>query len=223
MLTLYIGNRNYSSWSLRAWLLMRQAEIDFEERMVRFSDPEFAAKIARLGAPPRVPVLVDDGFVVWDSIAIAEYLAERFPQAGIWPAEQRWRARARSVCAEMHAGFAALRKAMPMNIEAHLPEVGASASAEVRRDIERLVTMWGELRSAHAGTGRFLFGSFCAADAFYAPVVSRLATYEVSVPAQIRDYLEAVMDLGAMREWCDAARAEHDFMPGEEHYRKAPD
>ncbi len=223
MLTLYIGNRNYSSWSLRAWLLMRQAGIEFEERMVRFSDPEFAAKIARLGAPPRVPVLVDDGFVVWDSIAIAEYLAERFPQAGVWPAEQRWRARARSVCAEMHAGFAALRKSLPMNIEAHLPEVGASVSAEVLRELERLVTMWGELRSAHAGGGRFLFGNFCAADAFYAPVVARLATYEVSVPSQIRDYMEAIMDLEGMREWCDAARAEHDFLPEEEPYRKAPD
>lgn len=223
MLTLYIGNRNYSSWSLRAWLLMRQAGIDFEERMVRFSDPEFAAKIVRLGAPPRVPVLVDDGFVVWDSIAIAEYLAERFPQAGVWPAEQRWRARARSVCAEMHAGFAALRQSLPMNIEAHLPGVGAGVSAEAQRDVERLVTMWGELRGAHAGGGRFLFGNFCAADAFYAPVVSRLLTYEVSVPAQIRDYMEAIMDLGAMREWCDAARAEHDFLPDEEPYRKAPD
>lgn len=222
MLTLYIGNRNYSSWSLRAWLLMRQAGIDFEERMVRFSDPEFAARIARLGAPPRVPVLVDDGFVVWDSIAIAEYLAERFPQAGVWPAEQRWRARARSVCAEMHAGFAALRQSLPMNIEAHLPEVGASTGAEVQRDVARLVTMWGELRGAHAGGGRFLFGNFCAADAFYAPVVSRLLTYEVSVPGQIRDYMEAIMDLGAMREWCDAARAEHDFLPDEEPYRKAP-
>ncbi len=223
MLTLYIGNRNYSSWSLRAWLLMRQAGIEFEERMVRFSDPEFAAKIARLGAPPRVPVLVDDGFVVWDSMAIAEYLAERFPQAGIWPVEQRWRARARSVCAEMHAGFAALRKSLPMNIEAQLPEVGASVSADVRRELERLVTMWGELRSAHAGGGRFLFGNFCAADAFYAPVVSRLATYEVSVPSQIRDYMEAIMGLEGMREWCDAARAEHDFMPDEEHYRKEAD
>jgi glutathione S-transferase len=223
MLTLYIGNRNYSSWSLRAWLLMRQAGIEFEERMVRFSDPEFAAKIVRLGAPPRVPVLVDDGFVVWDSIAIAEYLAERFPQAGVWPAEQRWRARARSVCAEIHAGFPALRKSLPMNIEARLPEVGASVSAEVLREIERLVTMWGELRSAHAGGGRFLFGNFCAADAFYAPVVARLATYEVSVPGQIRDYMEAIMDLEGMREWCDAARAEHDFLPDEEPYRKAPD
>lgn len=223
MLTLYIGNRNYSSWSLRAWLLMRQAGIDFDDRMVRFSDPEFAATIARLGAPPRVPVLVDDGFVIWDSMAITEYLAERFPQAGIWPAEKRWRARARSICAEMHAGFPALRQALPMNIEAHLPQVGASLSAGAARDVERLVAMWGELRGAHAGTGRFLFGSFSAADACYAPVVSRFATYGVGVPAPIRDYMEAVLDLAAMREWCDAARGEHDFLLDEEPYRQAPD
>lgn len=222
MLTLYIGNRNYSSWSLRAWLLMREAGIEFEERMVRFSDPEFAATITRLGAPPRVPVLVDDGFVVWDSIAIAEYLAERFPRAGVWPAEQRWRARARSICAEMHAGFGALRRALPMNIEAHLPEVATGVGEDVQRDIDRLVAMWSELRGAHRDGGRYLFGNFCAADAFYAPVVSRFATYGVTVPGQVRDYMEAVLDLPAMRAWCDAARAEHEFLPDEEPYRDAP-
>ncbi len=221
MPTLYIGNRNYSSWSLRAWLLMRQAGIGFEARLLRLSDPQFAEKLAAIGAPPRVPVLVDDNFVVWDSLAIIEYLAERHAQAGIWPREPRARARARSICAEMHAGFGALRAGLPMNIEAQLP--GRGQSPEVQRDVDRIVAMWSELRQVHANGGPFLFGAFCAADAYYAPVVSRFSTYMIAVPTPVRDYMETMLALPAMREWSEAACAEHDFLAYDEPYRSAPD
>lgn len=220
MSVLYIGNRNYSSWSLRAWLLMRQVGLDFETRLVRLSDPGFAARLSALGAPPRVPVLVDGDFVVWDSLAIIEYLAEAHPQAGIWPGEARARARARCVCAEMHAGFAALRRGLPMNIEAQLP--GRGQSPEVQRDVDRIVSLWRSLREAHHRGGPFLFGAFCAADAYYAPVVSRFTTYAVPVPAPVRAYMDTILALPAMREWSEAACAEHDFLPHDEPYRTAP-
>ena len=221
MLELHIGNRNYSSWSLRAWLLMRQAGIGFEERMLRLSDPRFSERLAAIGAPPRVPVLVDGDLVVWDSLAIIEYLAERYPQAGVWPADARARARARSVCAEMHAGFAALRGGLPMNIEARLP--GRGQTPEVQRDVERMVTMWTQLRAANAHAGPFLFGAFCAADAYFAPVVMRFLTYAVPVAGPVHDYVETIRALPAMGEWIEGACAEHDFLPHDEPYRTAPD
>lgn len=221
MFTLYIGNRNYSSWSLRPWLLMRQAGIGFDEQLVRFSDPQFAQRLTALGAPPRVPVLVDDDFVVWDSLAIVEYLAERCPRAGIWPAAAHSRARARSICAEMHAGFAALRAGLSMNIEARLP--GRGHTPEVARDVDRIIAMWTELRAAHAHAGPFLFGAFCAADAYYAPVVSRFATYAVAVPDPVREYMDTILALPPMREWSQAARAEHEFLADHEAYRTARD
>ncbi len=221
---LYIGNKNYSSWSMRPWVLMTQAGIAFEEVMVRFDafspGSTFKTSVARLNPAGRVPVLVDDGLAVWDSLAIAEYLAERFPAKHLWPADARARARARSVCAEMHAGFGALRSAFGMNIEAALPEVGTRVLAEqpaVRDDVARTVAMWHELLDEHGGP--MLFGHFSIADAFFAPVVMRLRTYGVPVPAPIAAYMTRVVALPSVAAWIADALAEHDFLPFEEAYR----
>ena len=221
---LYIGNKNYSSWSMRPWVLMKQAGIDFDEVMLRFDgfskQSRFKTELARISPAGRVPVMVDDGFAVWDTLAIAEYLAEKFPQTALWPRDPRQRARARSVCAEMHAGFGALRNHCPMNIEAHLPQVGAKVLAEqadVRADLDRLVALWSELLAAHGGP--MLFGAFGIADAYFAPVVMRLRTYGVPVPAPIEAYVERVVALPGVAAWIAGALAEHDFLPFEEAYR----
>ena len=181
MLQLYIGNKNYSSWSMRPWVAMRQFGIPFEEVMVRFDsfepDSRFKHLLAKLSPVGKVPLLVDEGFVVWDTLAIAEYLAEKFPQHTLWPRGPQARARARSLCAEMHSGFGALRSACPMNIEAHLPEIGQRILAEqqaVRADLSRLAAMWTEALAASGGP--YLFGEFSLADAYFAPVASRVRT-----------------------------------------------
>ncbi len=220
---LYIGNKNYSSWSLRAWLLMTQAGIEFEEIKLRLDwnvASDFKKTLLRLAPTGRVPLLVDAGFAVWDTLAIVEHLAERFPDRKIWPAPSRARARARSLCAEMHSGFGALRERFPMNIEASLPEVGARwvrESPEVAADLRRIEDMWRE-QLAESG-GPFLFGEFGAADAFFAPVCARLKTYAPAVSAQTTAYVERVFLLSAMQAWCEAARAEHDFVAEDEPYR----
>ena len=162
MLKLVIANKNYSSWSLRAWLTLTQAQIPFEEIQLLLGSKDFAREIARFSPAGRVPVLLDDDFAIWDSLAIAEYLGERFPHSGIWPSESKARARARSVCAEMHSGFAALRSALPMNVEASLPTLRWNIG--VQKDIDRIVGMWHTLLTASKGP--FLFGAFGAADAF---------------------------------------------------------
>ena len=221
---LYIGNKNYSSWSMRPWVLMTQAGIAFDEVMLRFDafspGSKFKTEVERLSPAGRVPVLVDDGLEVWDSLAIAEYLAERFPDKHLWPTDMRARARARSVCAEMHSGFGALRSAFGMNIEASLPEVGARVLAEqpeVGENVARIVAMWSELLEQHGGP--MLFGNFGVADAFFAPVVMRLRTYGVPVPAPIAAYIERVVALPGVAAWIADALAEHDFLPFEEAYR----
>jgi glutathione S-transferase len=221
---LYIGNKNYSSWSMRPWVLMKQAGIGFDEVMLRFdgfdAGSKFKTEVERLNPAGRVPVLVDDGLTVWDTLAIAEYLAERFPDKRLWPAEMRARARARSVCAEMHAGFGALRNHFGMNIEAALPEVGARVLAEqpqVRGEVARIVAMWRELLTQHGGP--MLFGAFTIADAYFAPVVMRLRTYGVPVPAEIAAYMARVVELSGVAAWVADALAERDFLPFEEPYR----
>ena len=153
VLKLVIGNKNYSSWSLRAWLLLRHVEIEFREEKISLFIDGFGPKIRRFSPAARVPVLVDDGFAVWDSLAIAEYVAERFPDRGVWPLETGARARARSVCAEMHSGFDALREHMPMNIEAHLP--GRGNGPAVQKNLDRIVAIWNELLEAHSSSGPF--------------------------------------------------------------------
>jgi glutathione S-transferase len=224
---LYIGNKNYSSWSMRPWVLMRQAGIPFDEVMVRFDafspGSQFKTEVLRLNPAGRVPVLVDDGLAVWDTLAIAEYLAERFPDKHLWPADMRARARARSVCAEMHSGFGALRNHFGMNIEAALPEVGARVlkeNAEVRDNVARILAMWIELLSQHGGP--MLFGAFSIADAFFAPVVMRLRTYGVPLPTMVSAYVERVVALPGVATWIADALAEKDFLQFEEAYRTQP-
>ncbi|HNJ82571.1 MAG TPA: glutathione S-transferase family protein [Piscinibacter sp.] len=221
---LVVGNKNYSSWSMRPWVLMKQAGIPFEELMLRFDafspDSAFKRQLAGLTPAGRVPVLLDDGFAVWDTLAIAEYLAERFPAKQLWPADAKARARARSVCAEMHSGFTSLRSHFPMNIEAKLPEIGAKALAEqagVRTDLDRIVTMWTELLREHGGP--LLFGEFSIADAYFAPVVMRLATYAPPLPEAITAYMARVQALPGVAAWVKDALAEQDFLPFEEPYR----
>ena len=221
---LYIGNKNYSSWSMRPWVLMTQAGIDFDEVLIPFDGMEdaspFRVAVAKLSPAGRVPVLVDDGLAVWDTLAIAEYLAEKFPQLDLWPANRAARARARSVCAEMHAGFGALRNHFGMNIEASLPEIGARALREqpqVQSDVDRIVRMWDELLQRHGGP--LLFGRFTIADAFFAPVVMRFITYAVPVPASIQAYMDRVLALPSVAAWRSAALAEQTFVPFDEPYR----
>lgn len=221
---LYIGSKNYSSWSLRPWVLMRQTGIAFDEVLVPFDSfaPQSQFKQTLQGISPtgKVPVLVDGDLVVWDTLAIAEYLAEQHPDKHLWPQDARARAQARSVCAEMHSGFAALRGACPQNIEAHLPDVGALLWRDkpaVRADVHRLVEMWSGLLQQHGGP--LLFGHFSVADAFFAPVCMRLLTYGLPVPAHIGVYLERVRALPAMQDWIADALAEQDFRAFEEPYR----
>ncbi len=225
---LYIANKNYSSWSMRSWVLMRHFEIPFDEVMLRFDEggPDSAFKRAVTAVSPagRVPVLVYGDLVVWDSMAIAETLAERYPALPIWPRTAAARARARSLCAEMHAGFAALRSACSMNIEATLPEVGARVLAErdeVRADLARIVAMWTDALDASGGP--FLLGEFGNADATYAPVVARLRTYALPVPPALTGYMERVWADPAVAAWVRDALAEHDFVAANEPYRKSRD
>ncbi len=224
MLKLYIGNKNYSSWSMRPWVLLTQAGIPFEEVMVRFdafsADSQFKQRLGSLSPAGKVPVLVDGDLVVWDTLAIAEYLAEQHPALKLWPAGTAARARARSVCAEMHSGFQALRGACMMNIEAALPDVGALAWRDkpaVRADVARIVEMWSGLLAEHGGP--MLFGEFTIADAYFAPVCMRLKTYALPVPAEITAYMARVSALPGVRAWIDGALAEHDFLDFEEPYR----
>jgi glutathione S-transferase len=218
MLTLYIGNKNYSSWSLRAWFVLRQAGIPFEEKMVWFFDG--MAALRQISPAGRVPVLVDDGLVVWDSLAISEYAAERFPDKHLWPAERKARARARSVCAEMHSGFGNLRNNMGMNIEASLPGVGWNLA--VQDDIDRISYIITELRAEYAGTGPFLFGTFTIADAFFAPVASRFKTYAVKLPAVVQQWADTIHATAAMQQWTADALAEQRYVAQDEPYRLSP-
>ncbi|TXH88844.1 MAG: glutathione S-transferase family protein [Rhodoferax sp.] len=224
MLKLYIGNKNYSSWSMRPWVLLRQAGIPFEEVMVRFdsfdADSQFKTTLQGLSPTGKVPLLVDGELAVWDTLAIAEYVAEQFPAKQLWPADKAARARARSVCAEMHSGFTALRSACPMNIEASLPDVGALIWRDkpaVRADVYRLETMWTELLQAHGGP--MLFGEFSVADAYFAPVCMRLLSYVLPVSPSIAAYVQRVQELPGVQDWIAAARAEADFLDFEEPYR----
>jgi glutathione S-transferase len=226
-LQLFIGNKNYSSWSMRPWLLLTQAGIPFEEKMVRFdsfdAQSRFKSVVAAINPVGKVPVLVDSGFAVWDTLAIAEYLAERFPEKRLWPTDPQARARARSVCAEMHSGFGSLRNHCPMNIEASLPEVGRIVwrdQAGVRADLARLEAMWTGLLTEHGGP--MLFGDFGIADAYFAPVCSRIRTYALPVSTAVQSYVDRVHQLPAVQTWVQQALTEHDFIGFDEPYRSGP-
>lgn len=224
-LQLVIGNKNYSSWSMRPWVLMKQLGLPFEERKLRFDftpDSPFRRAVAAVSPAGQVPVLVDtdDGFAVWDTLAIVEALNDRFPDAGIWPQDAKARARARSIVCEMHAGFAPLRRHCGMNIEAHLPEVGArvwAEQAEVRQNLQRIEAAWAD--ALHASGGPFLFGAFGAADAYYAPVCMRVLTYALPVSDSSRAYIERVKSTAGVAAWIADALAEDDFIYEDEPYR----
>ncbi|WP_029709798.1 glutathione S-transferase, partial [Rhodoferax saidenbachensis] len=215
------------SWSMRPWVLLKQAGIPFEEVFVRFdsfnANSEFKKALAGVTPTAKVPVLQDGPLVVWDTLAIAEYVAEQYPDKQLWPADRAARARARSICAEMHSGFTALRGNCPMNIEARLADTGALIWRDkpaVRSDVQRLVEMWTSLLQEHGGP--MLFGQFSIADAYFAPVCMRLQTYALPVPPMIADYITRVSTLPGVKAWIDQALAEKDFLDFEEPYRLKP-
>lgn len=207
---LFIGDYNVSSWSLRPWLVLRQAGIAFEERTIALDRPDSAAQLRELTPAGRVPVLHDGDVVVWDSLAIAEYLAERRPL--LWPADPAERAHARSISAEMHAGFAALRRHMPMDWLGRRPGVGHDAPG-VADDIARILAIWGEARRHFGAQGDFLYGHFTIADAMYAPVVSRFVTYGVELDEIAARYVDAVMALPSIQLWGELAAIEQGAAP----------
>ena len=227
MLKLYIGNKNYSSWSMRPWVLLKQAGIEFEEVKVRFdsfdSNSNFKQTMGMVNPVGKVPVLLDDEFAVWDTLAIAEYLAEKFPDKKLWPLDPKSRARARTICAEMHSGFAALRSACPMNIEANLTDIGKLIWRDkpaVRADVARIIAMWSELLGSQPNNS-FLFADFTIADTYFAPVCMRLKTYALPVPQDITAYINRVCAAPGVKAWIDDALLENDFRDFEEPYRIA--
>lgn len=206
-ITLYIGDKNLSSWSLRPWLVLRQAGIPFTEKMIRFGRPETRAEMLEQSPSGLVPCLVDGDIRVWDSLAIAEYLADRFPEKRLWPEDRAARAEARAISAEMHSGFSALRTVWPMNFARDgMRHIRPDA---VRRDIARIADIWTGARTRHGAGGPFLFGRFSIADAMYAPVVSRFVTYgPVELPAAAAAWRDMMFALPAMKEWGEGAKAE---------------
>jgi glutathione S-transferase len=214
MFDLYIGNKNYSSWSLRPWLLMKHFGVPFTEHMVSVAGRDYNPALKPLAGNARVPSLHEDGFQVWESIAIAEFLAERYP--AMWPADAKARARARSISAEMHAGFAKLRTAMPMNLKFKLK--GKPATPEVQRDIDRVIEIWEEARNRFAtADGPWLFGDFSVADAMFAPIACRFDVYNVALPPVAAAWRDTLLAHPAMREWSAAALLESE---AHAHYDK---
>jgi len=212
--TLVIGNKNYASWSLRPWLAMKVLGIDFDEVRIPLYQPESKMALLRYSPAGKVPCLIDDSIRVWDSLAILEYLAET--RRELWPEAPAARALARSICAEMHAGFLNLRQRMSMNIRKRHPGKGRTPESEA--EARRVIDIWSDCRARFGAAGPFLFGRFTAPDAMYAPVVLRFRTYEVALPAACRDYAEAILALPAMREWIDAAERETESLPQFEQY-----
>lgn len=205
-LVLYHGNKNYSSWSMRAWLALRLAGTPFSEVGFHLGEPGVRERIRQHSPTAKVPALHHGELVIWDSLAIAEYLAERFPRAGLWPSDPAARAVARSVVAEMHSGFPALRTHMPFNVRRRSP--GKGRAEGVKQDIDRVTEIWRTVRSTHGGEGEFLFGAYGLADVFYAPVVSRFKTYEVGLDPTSQAYAAAVWEHPDVREWRAAAEDE---------------
>ena len=219
---LVIGSKNYSSWSMRPWLLMTQLGIAFEEERISFAAPDWKQRALDYAPTGQFPVLVDGDLAIWDTLAIVEYLAETHPNHGVWPQAAAARARARSIAAEMHAGFSALRHSMQMNCE--LRVTMRPIDRAVRLDIARVFAIWSDCRARVAPDGGpFLFGAFSAADAFYAPVVRRFVSYGVEVPPAAHDYVAAMEALPAMRSWMADALAEREFVSWEEPYRDGRD
>ena len=206
-LTLAIGNKNYSSWSMRPWMALKNAGIAFDEVVIPlYTGPSDKQRILDFTRSGKVPALVDGDLTVWDSLAIIEYVAERFPEARLWPQDVAARAHARSISAEMHSGFVPLRNECGMNI--HRPVGSKSLSADARDNIVRVQQIWSECRAKHGGQGPYLFGAFTGADAMYAPVIHRFRTYDIEVTPVVRAYMDTMLANAAFREWTDAALAE---------------
>ena len=205
-LTLIIGNKNYSSWSLRAWLMLRQAGLEAEEVLISLDEKGYKTELLKHSPSGRVPCLIHGSLKIWDSLAIGEYANELAPEARLWPEDRAARALARSVAAEMHSGFSALRTHMPMNIRSSFPKEGRKPG--VQEDIDRVKAIWRLCLSRHGGDGPYLFGRFTIADAMYAPVVSRFRTFAVELGEQEQAYAEAIWSMPAMKEWVEAAEDE---------------
>jgi glutathione S-transferase len=202
--TITLSSKNYSSWSLRGWLMAKFARIEFDESIVAPDDADARAEILLLSPSILVPCLTYQGIRIWDTLAIGEFLNEIAPKAGLLPKDRAKRAHCRSICGEMHSGFVSLRQALPMNIKGHFPKFKIWSKAHA--DIERINILWRECLDAYGGP--FLFGELTMADAMYAPVVSRFRTYDVALDRQTQDYADRIWDLPAMVEWCKAAMAE---------------
>ncbi|MGH6769162.1 MAG: glutathione S-transferase family protein [Xanthobacteraceae bacterium] len=211
---LIIGNKNYSSWSLRPWIAMKVAGIAFDEEVISLDAADFKARVGRVSGTGKVPALADGDIHVWESLAILDYLAEKYPHAGLWPAELQARAHARAIAAEMHAGFAALRRSCPMNM--WRTPTRLALTAEVAADVARIEALWTDCRTRFGRGGPFLFGAFGAADAMYAPLVSRFHTYVIDVGPTARAYMDATMNLPAWAEWREAALKEPWVLPRNE-------
>ncbi len=205
-LTLVVGSKNFSSWSLRPWLALKMTGQPFREEVIQLRRPDTKDQILRFSPSGKVPALIDGDLTLWDSLAICEYLAETFPEAGLWPKEAKARAVARAVSAEMHAGFATLRQMLPMDIVAN--KAGFAVPAEAQADIDRIQALWAECRIRFGAGGPYLFGGFSLADVMYAPVVTRFTTYGVAMNPVSKVYAEAIWALPAMQEWKAAAALE---------------
>jgi glutathione S-transferase len=215
-LILVIGNKNYSSWSLRPWLVLKQAGIPFREVSISLYTETSSAEITKYSPSGKVPVLIDGKITVWESLAIGEYLAEKFPHKNLWPANSAPRAMARSVATEMHAGFPALRQHMSMNCRKHLP--GKGRMPEVLKDVARITALWNDCRTRFGKGGSFLFGKFSIADAMYAPVALRFVTYAVELDPVSAAYVQTITALPAIQQWVADARAETEVIPQFELY-----
>ncbi|MGE5268279.1 MAG: glutathione S-transferase family protein [Thiohalocapsa sp.] len=206
-LTIYLGNKNYSSWSLRPWLALKRTTVAFDEVVIPLYQPSSRETVLKYSPSGRVPALRHGTATVWDSLAICEYLAESFPTFDLWPKDHAARAVARSVSAEMHSGFAALRAHLPMNVRSSFP--GRGVTPEVQADINRIMSIWRDCRTRFGnGHGDFLFGGFTIADAMFAPVATRFRTYRIELEREAQTYCDTVMAMPAMQEWIAAAKNE---------------
>ena len=226
MYQLFIGNKNYSTWSMRPWLLFTQAGIAFKEHLIQFdsfaADSHFKTAILKFNPTGKVPVLVDGDIVVWDSLAICEYVAEQHPELTLWPQDTVLRARARCISAEMHSSFQALRNLCPMNIEADLSHIGEQLWGEhaaLRADVARIEQIW----SQRPSTDSFLCGEFGIADAFYAPVVMRFECFDLPISASGKSYIDKILSLPSVQQWIAEAKQEQMFVPFDEPYRQTRD
>lgn len=206
-----LGNKNYSSWSLRPWLVLKYTQAAFEEVVIPLYAAETEKEIARYSPSGKVPVLIDGDATIWDSLAIGEYLNEKFPEKNLWPQDSKARATARSICAEMHSGFQSLREAMPMNIRKKIQT--PTLSKDAQEDVTRITSLWKSCRENFGKNGQFLFGHFTIADAMHAPIALRFETYQIPLDPTSRAYVDVLLDFSPLQEWVQAAKTESWFIP----------